>query len=204
MQAFLWWMRCQATVVSNSPAIMTSIWLRCSVTVPSWTMRLADRSSGSTSTGADETVRTQFESSEQSAHVRVAEHNNHMYLYLGDDCWRAAEVARVETARTSASVYAFQGAPFVFFFAVQLSLKCELCKRARHSPLFLFRLWTGSPIDTKLLRRVRFARMRFHKLRHDHNARNWLLDHIYDRRFGLQRTWWGSSSGSPRSRLLRD
>jgi len=105
---------------------------------------------------------------------------------------------------TSASVYAFQGAPFVFFAVRLSSLKYELCKRARHSPLFLFRLWTGSPIDTKLIRRVRSARMRFHKLRHDHNARNRLLDHIDDCRFGLQRTWWGSSSGSPRSRLLRD
>jgi hypothetical protein len=51
-------------------------------------------------------------------------------------------------------------------------------ERERHSPLFLFRLWTGCLIDIKRLRRVGFA-MRPYELRHDHYTRNRLLDHVY-------------------------
>ncbi len=81
----------------------------------------------------------------------------------------------------------------------------EPCNRVRHSTLFLFlfRTWTGYLIDIKRLRRVGFG-MRLHELRHDQYTRNRFLDHIYDRRFGLQSTLLGRYFVSSRSRLLRN
>ncbi len=38
-------------------------------------------------------ARAQFDSLERSVHVRVAEHNGHIYLDLGDAWWRAVEVS---------------------------------------------------------------------------------------------------------------
>lgn len=81
----------------------------------------------------------------------------------------------------------------------------EPCNRVRHSPLFLFlfRSWTGYLIDIKRLSRVRFG-MRLHELRHDQYTRNRFLDHVYDRRFGLQSTLLGMCFVSSRRRLLRN